>query len=159
MTQVPISLTRNLIPAFAVKDAAKAISFYEKAFDAKELYRLIDPENGKVGHAEVMINGGKIMLSDEYPGCSKTPETLGGTTVKLTLTVDDVDKSVERAADAGATIVRPPSNEFWGYRSATISDPFRHVWVLEKNIENLTPAEMRSRWEALVTKDGEKKCE
>lgn len=156
MSQGALSHIRTLIPAIAVKDSAKAISFYEKAFEAKENYRSIDPENGKVGYAEVMIYGSKLTLSDEYPEFNKTPETLGGTTMKLTLTVDDVDKSVERAIDAGATIVRPASDEFYGFRCATISDPFGHVWVFQKDIENLTPDEMKSRWEDLVKKDGEK---
>jgi PhnB protein len=76
-------LVNNLIPALAVHDGAKAIAFYQPAFGATELYRLIDPESGKIGHAELMINGNTISLSDEYPTFNKTPLTLGGTAVKF----------------------------------------------------------------------------
>jgi PhnB protein len=115
-----------LIPALAVHDAVQAIAFYQQAFEATELYRLIDPESGKIGHAELLINGTMIMLADEYPAFNKTPQTLGGTAVKFTLMVDDVDASVARASGAGAIVVRPPNDEFYGHRSATVRDPFGH---------------------------------
>jgi PhnB protein len=140
-----------LIPALAVHDAEQAIAFYQQAFEAKELYRLIDPESGKIGHAELLINGCLIELSDEYPSFNKTPQTLGGTAVKFTLMVDDVDASVARASAAGATLVRPPSDEFYGHRSATVRDPFGHEWMLQKEIEKVTPEEMQRRWDAMVT--------
>jgi PhnB protein len=142
----------SLIPALAVHDAVQAIAFYQQAFNATELYRLIDPESGKVGHAELLLNGSMIMLADEYPTFNKTPQTLGGTTVKFALMVDDVDVSVERASAAGAIVVRPPSDEFYGYRSATVRDPFGHEWMLQKEIEKVTPAEMQRRWDAMVSK-------
>ncbi len=78
-----------LIPALAVHDGAAAIAFYATAFGATELYRLIDPESGKVGHAKLLLNGTMITLADDYPGFSQTPQTLGGTTVRLTLMMDD----------------------------------------------------------------------
>jgi PhnB protein len=140
----------SLIPALAVHDAAKAIAFYQKAFDATELYRLIDPESGKVGHAELLINGTMMMLADEYPAFNKAPQTLGGTAVKLSLMVDNVDASVARASNAGATIVRPPNDEFFGHRSATIRDPFGHEWMLQKEFEKVTPAEMQRRWDEMI---------
>jgi PhnB protein len=139
-----------LIPALAVHDAVKAIAFYQQAFDATELYRLIDPESGGVGHAELLINGTMIMLADEYPAFNKTPQTLGGTAVKFSLMVDDVDASVARASSAGATVVRPPSDEFYGHRSATVRDPFGHEWMLQKEIEKVAPEEMQRRWDEMV---------
>ncbi|MGB8699581.1 MAG: VOC family protein [Thermosynechococcaceae cyanobacterium] len=139
-----------LIPAFAVHDAAQAIAFYQQAFEATELYRLIDPESGKIGHAELLINGTMIMLADEYPAFNKAPQTLGGTTVKLTLMVEDVDAIVARASAAGAFVVRSPSDEFFGHRSATIRDPFGHEWMLQKEIEKVAPEEMQRRWDAMV---------
>jgi PhnB protein len=140
-----------LTPALAVHNAEQAIAFYQKAFEATELYRLIDPESGKIGHAELLINGSLIMLSDEYPAFNKTPQTLGGTAVKLTLMVDDVDALVDRASASGATVVRPPSDQFYGHRSATVRDPFGHEWMLQKEIEKVTPEEMQRRWDAMVT--------
>ena len=80
-----------LSPAFAVSDAVKAIEFYQHAFGATELYRLVDPQSGKIGHAELVLNGHLIVSSDEYPAHNKTPQTLGGTTMKLCLMVDEVD--------------------------------------------------------------------
>jgi len=141
-----------LIPALAVHDAKLAIAFYQQAFAATELYRLIDPESGKIGHAELSINGSMIMLADEYSGFNKSPQTLRGTTVKLTLMVDDVDDCVARASAAGATVVMPPSDQFYGHRSATIRDPFGHEWMLQKEIEQVAPAEMQRRWDAMVKK-------
>jgi uncharacterized glyoxalase superfamily protein PhnB len=140
----------SLIPALAVHNGAQAIAFYQQAFGAKELYRLIDPDSGKVGHAELSINGMMIMLSDEYPAFNKSPLTLGGTAVKLALMVDDVDAIVGRARDAGATVIMPPSDEFYGHRSATIRDPFGHEWMLQREIEKVSPEEMQRRWDAMV---------
>jgi PhnB protein len=131
-------------------DGEKAIAFYQQAFNATELYRLIDPESGKVGHAELLINGTMIMLADEYPAFNKSPQTLGGTAVKLSLMVDDVDASVARASNAGAIVVRPPNDEFYGHRSATIRDPFGHEWMLQKEIEKVAPVEMQRRWDEMA---------
>jgi PhnB protein len=141
-----------IIPALAVHDAAQAIAFYQQAFNAIELYRLIDPETGKVGHAELSLNGMMIMLADEYPAFNKTPQTLGGTTMKLALMVDDVDASVALASKAGATVVMPPSDEFYGHRSATVRDPFGHEWMFQKEMEKVTPEEMQRRWNAMLAK-------
>ncbi len=140
----------SLIPALAVRDAAQAIAFYRQAFGAKELYRLIDSESGKIGHAELLINGALFTLADEYPTFNQTPQTLGGTTVRLTLIVDDVDAWVDRASSFGATLVRPASNQFYGHRSASIRDPFGHEWILQKEIEKVSPEEMQRRWDAMV---------
>jgi PhnB protein len=144
------NLVNALIPALAVHDGAKAIAFYQQAFGATELYRLIDPESGKIGHAELTINGSTISLSDEYPTFNKTPLALGGTAVKFSLMVDDVDAWVDRSSAAGAIVVRPPSNEFHGHRSATVRDPFGHEWMLQQEIEKVSPAQMQRRWDAMV---------
>jgi PhnB protein len=141
-----------MIPGLAVRDAAKAIEFYKAAFGAVELFRLIDPESGKIGHAELTINGSVIMLSDEYPAFNKTPQTLGGTPVRLCLMVDNVDAAAERAKAAGATVTRPPSDQFYGHRSANLTDPFGHEWLVQREFEKVSPAEMQRRWDASVKK-------
>jgi PhnB protein len=141
-----------LIAALTVHDGRQAIAFYQQAFGATELYRLIDPESGKVGHAELLVNGTMITLADEYPAFNKTPQTLGGTAVKFALMVDDVDAWVTRSSEAGATVVMPPSDHFHGHRSATVRDPFGHEWMFQKEIESITPEEMQHRWDAMVQK-------
>jgi PhnB protein len=140
----------SVMPYLAVHNAKDAIAFYQKAFNATELFRLSDPESDKIGHAELLINGSTIMLSDEYPTFSKSPQTIGGTAVTLVLMVDDVDASASRANTAGAIVVRPPKDEFYGYRSAMIRDPFGHEWMLQKEIEKVAPEEMQRRWEKML---------
>jgi PhnB protein len=135
--------------ALTVSNAAQALEFYHKAFGALELYRLIDPESGKIGHAEMTVNGGLIMLADEYPGHNSAPNTLGGTTSNICLMVDDVDAAVAKAASAGAIVTRPPKDQFYGHRCANLEDPFGHKWMLAQELEKVAPEEMQRRWNAL----------
>jgi uncharacterized glyoxalase superfamily protein PhnB len=145
-------------PYLTVKDASKAIEFYQNAFGATELYRLTDASTGAIGHAEIMINGSHIMLSDENPAWgNKSPLSLGGTAVKLCLMVDNTDAAVERASAAGATVEMPPCEMFYGFRCAAISDPFGHKWMLQHEIEKVSPEEMQKRWDAMVA-SGETGC-
>jgi len=95
-------------PYLSMVDAAKAIEFLQKIFGAKEVFRLALPDSGKVCHAELTLNGSRIMLGEEHPGMSKSPATLGGTPVRICLMVDDVDAIVDRAQKAGATVVMSP---------------------------------------------------
>src|SRR5260221_513325 len=116
----------TLIPYIAVKGAAAAIAFYKKVLDAKQMVRLTDP-SGHIGHAELKIGDGMIFLSDESPAFGAlSPLTVGGTPVKLHLYVADADKTIARAAKAGATVLRPAQDQFYGDRSGMISDPFGH---------------------------------
>jgi len=143
-------------PYLTVKGASKAIEFYKAAFGATELYRLSDPSTGSVGHAEIMLNGSHIMLSDENPAWgNKSPETLSGTPVKLCLMVEDTDAAVERAVAAGATVQMPPADMFYGFRSAAIRDPFGHQWMIQHEIEKVTPEEMQQRWAAMLSSGAE----
>lgn len=138
--------------ALAVNGAAEAINFYKAAFGAEERYRLIDPENGKVGHAELTIRGSLVMLADEYPAFNKTPTTLGGTPVKLSLMCDNVDADFQRALEAGATVVQPLTDQFYGHRSGCLRDPYGHLWVFSQELEKVSPEEMQSRWNSAVGK-------
>ena len=119
-----------LSPALTVNDGAAAIEFYKRAFRAEERSRLTDPESGKIGHAELTINGALLMLSDEYPQFNKSPQTLGGTAVKLSLMSADADADFDRAVKAGAEVLRALTNEFYGHRSGTLRDPFGHEWTI-----------------------------
>lgn len=139
-------------PAIAVRNAAEAIDFYQKAFGAVERYRLIDPESGKIGHAEVTINGALLMISDEYPQYNKTPESLGGVSAKFMIACADVEAAFARAVDAGATVVIPLNTQFYGHRDGRLRDPFGHEWLLSQKVEEVTPEEMQRRWDAAVKK-------
>lgn len=143
-------------PYLTVKGASRAIEFYKAAFGATELYRLSDPSTGSVGHAEIMLNGSHIMLSDENPAWgNKSPETLNGTPVKLCLMVENTDAAVERAVAAGATVQMPPADMFYGFRSAAIRDPFGHQWMIQHEIEKVSPEEMQTRWAAMLSSGAE----
>lgn len=140
-----------LVPHLAVKAASKAIAFYETAFGAAEEFRLAEA-SGKIGYAQLRVGGAVFALADEYPdfGCL-SPATIGGTPVKLQLYVQDVDASVARALQAGATLVRALRNEFYGDRTATVADPFGYQWQLSSRIETLGPSEMQARWNRMMS--------
>lgn len=115
-------------PYLMVHDGNRALDFYRRAFDAEVLDTY--PYEGKLGHATLRINGGDVMLSDEFPEAVtgvRTPKSLGGTTCTLSLGVDDADKWFERAVAAGAQVVRPLNDEFYG-RAGKLRDPYGHVW-------------------------------
>lgn len=138
-------------PYLTVKDANKAIEFYKAAFGVTEIFRLTDAGTGAVGHAELMVNGSHIMLADENPAWgNKSPLSLGGTAVSFSLMVENADAAAERARAAGATVEMPPTDMFYGFRSAGISDPFGHKWMLQHQIEKVAPDEMQKRWDAMV---------
>lgn len=134
-----------------LRDAARAIEFYQRAFGARELFRLVEP-SGRIGHVELDFDGHVIMFSDEYPeyGCVG-PQTLGGTSINLHLHVDDCDALIARAVAAGASLVRPAVDQFYGERSGTVRDPFGHEWNIGHEIEKVAPEEMQRRYEALFT--------
>lgn len=140
-----------------VKDGTKAIEFYKKAFGATERYRLTDSATGAVGHAELEINGGLIMLSSENPAWNKSPETLGGTPVKLCLMVKNADETYAQATAAGGTGIMPPADMFYGFRSGSVRDPFGHEWMIQHEIEKVAPEEMQRRWDEMVKQCKEQK--
>ncbi len=140
---------QEIYPYLRVHDAAEAIEFYSRAFGAEELFRLTDP-SGRIGHAEIRIGPSTIMLSDEFPESGVTgPRSLGGTSFALHLHVDDVGSAFARAVSAGATIVRPLRDQFYGERSGTVRDPFGHEWLLGGHLETVTPEEMQRRYTAM----------
>jgi PhnB protein len=142
----------EVYPYLRVHNTAEAIVFYSRAFGAKEQFRLTEP-NGRIGHAEIKIGSATVMLSDEYPERGiRGPRSLGGTTFSIHLHVDDVDQAYAQAVDAGAAIVRPLQDQFYGERSGTVRDPFGHEWLLGGHIETVTPEEMQRRYTALFNK-------
>jgi PhnB protein len=134
-------------PYLSVRGAAQAIEFYKKAFGAKEIMRMPGPE-GKLGHAEIRIGDSRVMLSDEYEAMAFLgPQSRGGTTVHIHLYVRDVDATVARATAAGAKVVRPVQDQFYGDRTGSIEDPFGHMWHVATHTEDLSMAELKRRAE------------
>jgi PhnB protein len=132
-------------------DAARAIDYYRQVFGAVEKLRLAMP-GGKVGHAELRIGNSLIMLSDEFPEMNiRGPLAIGGTPVTLCVEVDDTDRVVARAVEAGAKVIQPAADQFYGYRSAKIADPFGHVWGIMTNTGHLSDDEIRRRFEAMTS--------
>ena len=132
-----------------VKDAARAIEFYKQAFGATEIMRLHGPGE-HIGHAEIRIGSSTIMLSDEFPDYGAvSAQTLGGSPVKIHLQVDDVDAAAARAVAAGAQVLHPVQDQFYGERSGQFADPFGYTWMISTQIEQLTAEEIERRFAAL----------
>lgn len=141
----------ELFPYLRIKNAGAAIEFYKQAFGVTEKFRLTEP-SGRIGHCELVFGSMTLMLSEEYPELGFLgPQSIGGTSISLHLHVDDADAAIERALAAGATLVRPASDAFYGERSGTVRDPFGHEWMLGHNIEDVTPEEMQRRYDELMT--------
>ena len=139
-------------PYLAVHDAAKAIDFYKRAFDATELHRMQGPQ-GKVMHAELKIGDSIIMLADEMPSAdTRSPQSLGGTTAGIFLYVKDVDAAYNKATAAGAKATMPPADMFWGDRYGKVADPFGHSWSLATHKEDVAPEEMKKRSDEFMSK-------
>jgi uncharacterized glyoxalase superfamily protein PhnB len=136
-----------------LRDGAAAIDFYTRAFGAREKFRLTEP-GGRLGHAELELGGTTIMLSDEFPEFGiRGPASIGGTSFTLHLHVDDADAAIARAVAAGATLVRPATDQFYGERSGTVRDPFGHEWAIGHEIEQVTPAKMQRRYDRMMRGD------
>lgn len=142
--------TPKLTPHLICRDAAAAIDFYKKAFGASELIRLPGPD-GLLMHACLAINGGYVFLADENCGPdSPSPLALGGTPMSIHLSVDDVDAAVRRAVDAGARLVMPVEDMFWGDRFGMVEDPFGHRWSLATPQRQVTEDELRQGAKAAI---------
>jgi PhnB protein len=141
-----IEVTPAVLPHLVVDDAAAAIDFYVKAFDGVELTRLPGPDGKRLIHAAVQINGTTVMLADDFPemndGKPSAPTALSGTPVTIHLVVKDVDTQFQRAVDAGATVVMPVEDQFWGDRYGVLRDPFGHQWSMGQPVREVSPEEM-----------------
>jgi PhnB protein len=135
----------SITPYLSVKGAASAIDFYKKAFGAQELFRMQQPD-GRIGHAEIQIGDSRIMMADEFPEMDfRSPLSLGGTPVGIMLYVADVDAVFARAVAAGAKVVNPLQNKFYGDRLGSILDPFGHSWHIATHVEDVPPDELQRR--------------
>jgi len=141
----------SVTPYLSIKGAGEAIAFYRKAFGAEELVRMPMPD-GSVAHAELQIGDSRLMLADENmmgDAISKSPRALGSTSVSICLYVPDVDALYKRAVEAGVKTKRPLANQFYGDRTATVEDPYGHIWTLMTHVEDVSPEEMKKRMAAL----------
>ena len=134
----------SITPYLMFEDAKSAIDFYEKAFGAQELFRM--PMGDRIAHAEIQIGNSRIMLADEAPQMDAYgPKRHNGSPVSLLLYVEDVDTFAKKAEAAGAKVVRPVKNQFYGDRSGTFLDPFGYKWTIGTHVEDVPPEEMESR--------------
>jgi PhnB protein len=137
-------------PYLIVDGAAKALDFYKQVFGAKERMRMPGP-GGKVGHAEINIGDSVIMLADEHPEMgARGPKAFGGSPTSIVLYVENVDTTVKAAVGAGAKILQPIEDKFYGDRSGTIEDPFGHHWHVSTHVEDVSPEELQRRAAAMA---------
>jgi len=145
-------VSRVVIPYLCVKNGAKAIEFYQQAFGATEGFRLAEA-GGRIGHAEIKIEGHTVMLADEFPEMGiLSPVSQGGARppVIIHLYVDDCDATFNRAVAAGAKALRPLEDQFYGDRSGQITDPFGHVWMIATHKKEVSPNEMQRLWNEML---------
>ena len=129
-----------------MRGAAQAIEFYKKALGAVERFRIPGPDGMTIGHAELQIGKSIVMLADECAeSMSRSPATLNGTTCCFVLYVEDAAAVFQQAVDAGATVLRPIEDKFYGDRTGIITDPFGHQWALMTHIEDVSPDELQRR--------------
>jgi len=135
----------TMTPALTVRDMARAIEFYKKAFNAQERSRMDGPD-GQLMHAEMKIGNSIFMLGPENPQMgSKSPLALNGTPVALYLYVENADAAFDQAVSAGAKVEMPVADMFWGDRTGSVIDPFGHRWWVGTHKEDMTPDQMKQR--------------
>ena len=132
-----------------VADTGAAMRFYADAFGAVERYRLTEP-SGRIGHAEMQLGPTVLMLSDAFPEHGLDAPSVGqDPPCSVHLHVDDADRMADVAVAAGATMLMPPTDQFYGERGCRLRDPFGHTWLIGHEIEKVTPEEMQRRYDAL----------
>jgi PhnB protein len=134
----------TLTPYLTMKGAAQALDFYKKAFGAKEMFRMYGAGGKIIGHAQITIGNSLLMLADPPPG-SQAPEAVNGAPVTLVLHVEDVDAAFAQAVKAGATVMLPLENKFYGDRSGCVLDPYGYRWTLMTHVEDVPLEELNKR--------------
>ncbi|HTE17105.1 MAG TPA: VOC family protein [Armatimonadota bacterium] len=133
----------TLIPHLSCRNAAEAVSFYQKAFGAESVALLQTPE-GKVMHGALSINGAMLYLVDEFPEFGgHSPQSLGGSPVTLHLQVPDCDAVFQRAVEAGCEVRMPLADQFWGDRYGQVADPYGHTWSIATTVRQVSPEELQ----------------
>ncbi len=142
--------TSVVIPRLFCPDVAAAVEFCVHTFGAVERGRRPGPD-GTAAHALLMIGRSMIMIEREWPGlASRVPTPDGSSPVVIYVYVEDVDKTVERAVAAGAKVLIPVQNQFWGDRTAWVMDPSGHVWTIATRVEETAEEERQQRWSSVL---------
>jgi uncharacterized glyoxalase superfamily protein PhnB len=148
----PIPGHENLIPHLVCSPCSEAIEFYKKAFGAEETFRLPAPDGRRIMHASIKIGKSIVMLADDFPefrgGKASTPIALKGTPVTIHQYVEDCDAAIKRATDAGASVLMPAADMFWGDRYGAVTDPFGHKWSFGTHLKDMSPTEMEAAMKA-----------
>ena len=135
---------RAITPHLICAGASDAIAFYVQAFGAVELARLPGPD-GQLMHALIRIGDSHLMLNDEFPTFGALgPKARGGTSVTLHHDVPDADAAFARALAAGATVVMPLADQFWGARYGVVADPWGHHWSISTQLRDLSAEEIQA---------------
>ena len=146
----------QFIPHLIVSDGLAAIDFYKDLFGAEEGHRMMAADGKRLMHGEIVLDGHKVFLSDQFDagegGTLKSPQTLGGTCVRITIEVEDADRLVERAVAAGARVLMPVQDLFWGARYGKILDPFGHEWGINQQLKEQTDDETHAAAEEFLAK-------
>jgi PhnB protein len=144
MTRVPEDF-HTITPQLVVNGVAAAIEWYSRALGANELLRNVAPDGTSIMHAELLLGDSRFFVVDEFPDGAKSPRSLGGASVTLHLYVEDVDALFDRAVAAGAEVLLPVADQFWGDRYGMLADPFGHRWSIASRIEDLSPKKLQER--------------
>jgi PhnB protein len=146
----------QFIPHVIVNDGLAALKFYKEVFGAEEGHNMMTQDGKRLVHGEIELDGHKLFVSDEFTaaegGMCKTPQTLGGTSVRITLQTEGADAVVERAVARGAKILMPLQDMFWGARYGQIEDPFGHVWGINQQQKEQSEEETNAAAEEFFTK-------
>jgi uncharacterized glyoxalase superfamily protein PhnB len=136
----------TITPHLVVRGAARAIEYYSRAFGAAELYRNPAPDGKSIMHAELMLGDSRFLLHDEFPERGlMSPLEYKGTSTTLHLYVDDVDTVFKNAVDAGAEVLMPVADQFWGDRYGILKDPFGHRWSIATRIKDFSPKQLQAQ--------------
>jgi PhnB protein len=145
----------TITPGLTVKGAQEAIEFYKEAFGAEVVSLKTSPDGSKVVHSEIKIGDSRIFVNDEFPDMgARGPQSLGGSPVSLNLYVEDADAVFERAVAAGATVMMPLADQFWGDRWGMVTDPFGHTWSVASHVADLSQEEVDKAAEEYFSKSG-----
>ncbi|MBV9241074.1 MAG: VOC family protein [Acidobacteria bacterium] len=135
----------QFVPHVVVSDGLAALEFYKAVFGGTDGDNMMAQDGKRLLHGEVVVDGCKLFISDEFTasegGSLRTPDSLGGTPVRITMSVDDADAVVARAAAAGAKVIMPVQDMFWGARYGRFVDPFGHEWGINQQVRELTKEE------------------
>lgn len=135
----------QFIPEIFVLDGPAAMEFYKDVFGAKEVHRMMAPDGKRLIHGELTLDGHRLFVCNEFSpsegGTCKSPQTLGGTGVRITLQVDDADAVAAKAVSAGGRVSMPVQDVFWGARYGKVVDPFGHEWGINQQLQEQTPEE------------------